>query len=154
MLLDGPFNHGVSVYEMKRAESGRGAACMPKNLFLQTQYRRAKVGTKALFCSSTCDHLPYLLYLVVLRGKFYFRLKNRINHIIFYTQMVEGNINSILFYSILFYSFRLFWAQIALVPFQGPKKSRFSGPTPSNAHRNDVAPLKIITYCAIKQQVH
>jgi hypothetical protein len=35
-------------------------------------------------------------------------------------------------------------------PFQGPKKSRFSGPTPSYAPRNDVAPLKIITYCAIK----
>jgi hypothetical protein len=48
---------------------------------------------------------------------------------------------------------RLFWAQIALaslVPFQGPKKSRFSGPTPSNNPRNDVAPLKIITYRAIK----
>jgi hypothetical protein len=46
-----------------------------------------------------------------------------------------------------------FWAQMALaslVPFQGPKKSRFSGPTPSNAPRNDVAPLKIITYHAIK----
>jgi hypothetical protein len=37
-----------------------------------------------------------------------------------------------------------------LVPFQGPKKSRFSGPTLSNAPRNDVAPLKTITYCAIK----
>jgi hypothetical protein len=36
------------------------------------------------------------------------------------------------------------------VPFQGPKKSRFSGPTPSNAPRNDVAPLKISTYRAIK----
>ncbi len=48
---------------------------------------------------------------------------------------------------------RLFWAQMALaslVPFQGPKKSRFSGSTPSNATRNDVAPLKIITYRAIK----
>jgi hypothetical protein len=47
----------------------------------------------------------------------------------------------------------LFWAQMALaslVPFQGPKKSRFSGPTPSNAPRNDVAPLKTITYHAIK----
>ncbi len=47
----------------------------------------------------------------------------------------------------------LFWAQMALaslVPFQGPKKSRFSGPTPSNAPRNDVPPLKIITYRAIK----
>jgi hypothetical protein len=46
-----------------------------------------------------------------------------------------------------------FWAQMALaslVPFQGPKKSRFSGPTPSNVPRNDVAPLKIITYQAIK----
>jgi hypothetical protein len=50
-------------------------------------------------------------------------------------------------------SLRLFWAQMALaslVPFQGPKKSRFSGPTPSNAPSNDVAPLKIITYQAIK----
>ncbi len=46
-----------------------------------------------------------------------------------------------------------FWAQMAitsLVPFQGPKKSRFSGATPSNAPRNDVAPLKTITYRAIK----
>jgi hypothetical protein len=32
----------------------------------------------------------------------------------------------------------------------GPKKSRFSVPTPSNAHRNDVAPLKIIAYHAIR----
>ncbi len=32
----------------------------------------------------------------------------------------------------------------------GPKKSRFSGPTPSNALSNDVAPLKIISYRAIK----
>ncbi len=38
----------------------------------------------------------------------------------------------------------------SLVPFQGPKKSRFSGPTPSNAPRNDVAPLKTIMYRAIK----
>ncbi len=38
----------------------------------------------------------------------------------------------------------------SLVPFQGPKKSRFSGPTPSNAPRDDVAPLKTITYRAIK----
>jgi hypothetical protein len=48
---------------------------------------------------------------------------------------------------------RLFWAQMALtslVPFQGPKKSRFSGPTPSNAPRNDVALLITITYRAIK----
>jgi hypothetical protein len=47
----------------------------------------------------------------------------------------------------------LFWAQMALaslVPFQGPKKSRFSGPTPSDAPCNYVAPLKIITYRAIK----
>jgi hypothetical protein len=45
------------------------------------------------------------------------------------------------------------WAQIALaslVPFQGPKKSRFSGPIPSNAPPNDVARLKTITYRAIK----
>jgi hypothetical protein len=50
----------------------------------------------------------------------------------------------------------LFWAQMALallVSFQGPKKSRFSGPTPSNAPRNDVAPLKIIMYRAIKTTV-
>ncbi len=33
---------------------------------------------------------------------------------------------------------------------RGPKKSRFSEPTPSNAPRNDVAPLKIIMYRAIK----
>jgi hypothetical protein len=48
---------------------------------------------------------------------------------------------------------KLFWAQMALaslMPFQGPKKSRFSGPTPSNAPRNDVARLKTITYQAIK----
>ncbi len=32
----------------------------------------------------------------------------------------------------------------------GPKKSRFSGPIPSNAPCNDVAPLKIITYRTIK----
>jgi hypothetical protein len=32
----------------------------------------------------------------------------------------------------------------------GPKKSRFSGPTPSNAPHNDVAPLKTIMYRAIK----
>jgi hypothetical protein len=33
---------------------------------------------------------------------------------------------------------------------QGPKKYRFSGPTPSNAPGNDVALLKTITYRAIK----
>jgi hypothetical protein len=52
-----------------------------------------------------------------------------------------------------FFCPRLFWAQMALaslVPFQGPKKSRFLGPTPSNPPRNDVAPLKTITYRAIK----
>jgi hypothetical protein len=56
-------------------------------------------------------------------------------------------------YFIMPITHRLFWAQMAvasLVPFQGPKKFRFSGPTPSNAPRNDVAPLKIITYRAIK----
>ncbi len=41
-------------------------------------------------------------------------------------------------------------ALASLVPFQGPKKSRFSGPTPSNASRNDVALLKTIKYRAIK----
>ncbi len=43
----------------------------------------------------------------------------------------------------------VFWAQMALafiVPFQGPKKSRFSGPTPSKAPRNAVALLKTIKY--------
>ncbi len=34
--------------------------------------------------------------------------------------------------------------------FMGPKKFKFSGPTPSNAPRIDVAPLKTITYRAIK----
>jgi hypothetical protein len=33
-----------------------------------------------------------------------------------------------------------------LVPFQGPKKYRFSGPTPSNAPGNDVALLKTMKY--------
>jgi hypothetical protein len=41
-------------------------------------------------------------------------------------------------------------ALASLVPFQGPKKSRFSGPTPSNAPHNDVAPLKTIMCRAIK----
>jgi hypothetical protein len=35
------------------------------------------------------------------------------------------------------------------LPFQGPKMSQFSGPTPSNAPRNDVACLKTITYRAM-----
>jgi hypothetical protein len=39
---------------------------------------------------------------------------------------------------------------MALASLQGQKKSRFSGPTPSNAPRNDVAPLKTIMYRAIK----
>ncbi len=37
-------------------------------------------------------------------------------------------------------------ALASLVPFHGPKKSRFSGPTPSNAPSNDVALLKTIKY--------
>jgi hypothetical protein len=41
-------------------------------------------------------------------------------------------------------------ALASLVPFQGPKMPRFLGPTPSNAPRNNVAPLKTITYRAIK----
>jgi hypothetical protein len=41
-------------------------------------------------------------------------------------------------------------ALASLMPFQVPKKSRFSGPTFSNAPHNDVTPLKIITYRAIK----
>jgi hypothetical protein len=56
-------------------------------------------------------------------------------------------------FSVCFGLFQLFWAQMALaslLPFQGPKKSRFSGPTHSNAPRNDVAPLKTIKYRAIK----
>jgi hypothetical protein len=44
-------------------------------------------------------------------------------------------------------------ALASLMPFQGPKKSRFSGPTPSNAPRNDVELLKTITYRAIKTAV-
>jgi hypothetical protein len=32
----------------------------------------------------------------------------------------------------------------------GPENLNFFGPTPSNAPCNDVAPLKTITYCAIK----
>jgi hypothetical protein len=40
-----------------------------------------------------------------------------------------------------------------IITFLGPKKSRFSGPTPSNAPRNDVAPLKTIMYRAIKTTV-
>jgi hypothetical protein len=39
---------------------------------------------------------------------------------------------------------RLFWAQMALASLVA-----ISGPTPSNAPRNDVAPLKTITYRAI-----
>ncbi len=35
-------------------------------------------------------------------------------------------------------------------PWNGTSESRFSGPTPSNAPRNDVASLKTITYRAIK----
>jgi hypothetical protein len=57
------------------------------------------------------------------------------------------------YWYVMYYITYHYWAQMALaslVPFQGPKKSWFSGPTPSNAHRNDVAPLKIITYRAIK----
>jgi len=38
----------------------------------------------------------------------------------------------------------------SLVPFQGTKKSLFSGPTPSNAPRKEAAPLKTIAYRAIK----
>jgi hypothetical protein len=44
---------------------------------------------------------------------------------------------------------RLFWA-LKCECHLGPKKSRFSGPTPSNAPSKDVAPLKIIKYRAIK----
>ncbi len=35
---------------------------------------------------------------------------------------------------------------IRSLPFQGPKESRFSGPSPSNATGNDVARLKTIKY--------
>jgi hypothetical protein len=43
----------------------------------------------------------------------------------------------------------LYWAQMALASLV-PKKSQFSGPTPSNAPCNDVAPLKTIMYRTIK----
>jgi hypothetical protein len=55
------------------------------------------------------------------------------------------------------------WEEVLVHTFLGPngtrfpraisgpqKKSRFSGPTPSNAPRNVVAPLKTITYRTIK----
>jgi hypothetical protein len=48
------------------------------------------------------------------------------------------------------YWYIMYYITYQFVPFQGPKKSRFSGPTPSNAPCNDVAPLNIITYGAIK----
>ncbi len=41
-------------------------------------------------------------------------------------------------------------ALTSLVPFQGPKKSQFSGPTPSNGPCNDATLLKTFTYRAIK----
>jgi hypothetical protein len=42
------------------------------------------------------------------------------------------------------------------LPFQGPKKSQFSGPTPSNGPRNGFSRIKIITVppSPHKQQVH
>jgi hypothetical protein len=43
----------------------------------------------------------------------------------------------------------VFMARYVMI-LKGAKKSRFSGPTPTNAPNNDVAPLKIITYRAIK----
>ncbi len=36
------------------------------------------------------------------------------------------------------------WHWLRSLPFQGPKKSRFSVPTPSNTPRNDVAHIKTI----------
>ncbi len=71
---------------------------------------------------------------------------------IYYVPIGDGW-EEVLVRNVLHYVPVLFWAQMALaslVPFQGPKESRFSGPTPSNAPGNDVAPLKIITYRAIK----
>ncbi len=43
---------------------------------------------------------------------------------------------------------RLFWARwhsLRSWPFQGPKKSRFSGPTPSNGPRNGFSSIEITT---------
>ncbi len=40
----------------------------------------------------------------------------------------------------------VFMARYVMVRHLGPKKSRFSGPTPSNAPSNDVAHLKTIRY--------
>jgi hypothetical protein len=52
----------------------------------------------------------------------------------------------------------LFWVQIALshrsLPFQGPKKSRFSGLTPANGPCNRFARIKIITYRTYKQHIY
>ncbi len=49
------------------------------------------------------------------------------------------------YWNVMYYSTYQYFARAI----QGPKKSRFSGPTPSNAPRNDVAPLITIMYRAI-----
>jgi hypothetical protein len=53
---------------------------------------------------------------------------------------------------------RLFWAQMALaalVPFKGPKKSRFLGPHPPKMPRvMDSPPSKPLRTAPYKQQVH
>jgi hypothetical protein len=41
------------------------------------------------------------------------------------------------------------WHSFRSLPFQGPKKSRFSGPTPSNGYQNVFTRIKIITSRAI-----
>jgi hypothetical protein len=41
------------------------------------------------------------------------------------------------------------WNSLRSLPFQGPKKSGFSGHTPSNGTRNGFSPIKIITSRAI-----
>jgi hypothetical protein len=46
------------------------------------------------------------------------------------------------------------WHSLCLMPFQGPKKSQFSGPASSNGPRNELAPIKIISPAPHKQQVH
>jgi hypothetical protein len=41
------------------------------------------------------------------------------------------------------------WHSLRSLPFQGPKKSRFSGPTPSNGPRNGCCRIKTILSCPI-----
>jgi hypothetical protein len=64
----------------------------------------------------------------------------------YYTTQLQGDLPTSLTHN----NTQQHYTTASLVPFQGPKKSRFSGPTPSNVPRNDVAPLKIVMYRAIK----